>query len=176
MLLTLHEIGALLHGLVLGGGFIIGCAAYIVALIDLGAASTGPTSPRRLRIVTGSGWLLALTGWMVVFLGTFVIQPWYRSPPPEGTTDLSGFPRAYLLSDPALSVWHVYGMEWKEFLGWMPPILITAVAFVVMRLGPDITRETTIRRTLIGLVVVAFAAAGIVGALGALITKVAPVR
>lgn len=177
MLFTAHEMWALLHGLVLGGGFIVGCGAYAVALLDLGGVGPdGSFSDRRIRILAGAGWLLAAMGWTVVFLGTFVVQPWYRSAPPPGATDLSGFPRAYLLSNPALSVWHVYGMEWKEFLGWIPPILVTAVAFVVWRLGGDLAREPGVRRTLVTFVAIAFVAGGIVGALGALITKVAPVR
>lgn len=162
--------------MVLGGGLIIGCAAYLVALLDLGGmALTEGRLPRRMCILKAGGWILATTGWLVVFLGTFVVAPFYRAAPPEGALDLSPYPRAYLLGDPELAFWHLYGMEWKEYLGWIPPILLTAVAFAVSRLGERLVGDRTLRLTLAGLVAVAFMGASIAGLYGALLTRVAPI-
>jgi len=30
-------------------------------------------------------------------------------------------------------MWHDFGMEWKEHVGWLVPFLATAVAFIVLR-------------------------------------------
>jgi len=175
MFFSLEATGALVHGMVLGGGLIIGSAVYLVALLDLGGMSLMEGNlAQRIGILKVSGWLLAATGWLVVVLGTFVVAPWYRTPPPEGAIDLSPYPRAYLLADPNLAWWHRYGMEWKEFLGWIPPLLLTAVAFSVSKLGERLVGDRTLRLTLAGLVAVAFAGASVSGLFGALLTRVAP--
>jgi len=66
-------------------------------------------------------------------------------------------------------------MEWKEHIAWISPILATAVAFIVVYYGTNLIRHDRVRRTAIGLFVLAFVIAGIAGAFGAFITKVAPV-
>lgn len=171
------ETWSLVHGLVLGGTFILASLGYLIALIDLGSMSSeGAGFARRIRTMRLAGWMIAAVGWLVVLLGTFVVVPWYRAAPPEGASDLAGFPRAYLLSEPDLSFWHVYGMEWKEYVGWIPPILMTVVAYAVSRSGPRLTQDRTLRFGLVLLVGVVFLTASLTGALGALISKVAPVR
>ena len=66
-------------------------------------------------------------------------------------------------------------MEWKEHVAWFSPILATAVAFIVLYYGDQLIRHARVRRTAITLFVLAFALAGVAGAFGAFITKVAPV-
>ncbi|HEU5084079.1 MAG TPA: hypothetical protein VFU14_12120 [Acidimicrobiales bacterium] len=90
---------------------------------------------------------MAVTAWLTVITGTWVVYPWYRekvSPP-----DLSGCeglsipdpttcsPRDFLLSDVSGSTkdWHEFGMEWKERVAWISPILATVVAFIVLYYG-----------------------------------------
>lgn len=58
----------------------------------------------------------------------------------------------------------------------MAPVLATAVAYLVARYGSQLAHEDRIRRAVIALFVLAFAAAGIAGLFGALITKAAPIR
>ena len=77
--------------------------------------------------------------------------------------------------DPNLAAWHDFGMEWKEHVSWLSPILATAVAYVVLRYGFRLADAPNVRWALIVLFVLAFFAAGIGGLLGALITKVAPI-
>jgi len=67
-------------------------------------------------------------------------------------------------------------MEWKEHIAWASPILATAVAFVVLYYGSQLIVDKRLRMLTIGLFVAAFAAAGVAGLLGALITKAAPVQ
>jgi hypothetical protein len=126
---------------------------------------------RRLDIGT---WVMAVTAWLTVITGTYIAYPWYRAKPPENVTNLSDFPRSFLLSVPDLAQWHTFGMEWKEHVAWFSPILATAVAFVVWRYGDQIAENPKLRNTLIILFVLAFAAAGIAGLFGAFITKAAP--
>ncbi|MCK4450766.1 MAG: hypothetical protein KAX26_09260, partial [Anaerolineae bacterium] len=113
--------------------------------------------------------------WLAVLSGTYISYPWYRATPPEGVTDLTSYPRSYLKADPDLAFWHTFGMEWKEHIAWFAPLLATAVAFVVWRYGEHLARDNRLRWALIFLFVLAFAAAGIAGLLGALVTKAAPV-
>jgi len=66
-------------------------------------------------------------------------------------------------------------MEWKEHVAWFAPFLATAVAFAVVYYGVQLVRRGDIRRAAIVFFVLAFAAAGVAGLFGALITKAAPV-
>jgi hypothetical protein len=66
-------------------------------------------------------------------------------------------------------------MEWKEYLGWIPPILLTAVAFAVARLGERLIVDRSLRLTLVAVVAVALAGASVTGLFGALLTRVAPI-
>lgn len=119
--------------------------------------------------------MMALFVWVAVLSGTYVSYPWYRAKPPEGVTDLSRYPRSYLKADPDLAFWHTFGMEWKEHIAWLVPLLMTAVAFIVFRYGEQLATDDQLRRVLILLLILAFAAAGIAGTLGALVTKAAPI-
>ncbi len=71
--------------------------------------------------------------------------------------------------------WHNFGMEWKEHIAWIAPMLATAAAFVVLYYRSDLVRNQFARRLAMGLLIAAFAAAVVAGVLGALITKEAPV-
>jgi hypothetical protein len=66
-------------------------------------------------------------------------------------------------------------MEWKEHVAWIAPFLATAVAFAVFYYGVQLARRGDIRRALMVLFTLAFAAAGVAGLFGAFITKAAPV-
>jgi uncharacterized BrkB/YihY/UPF0761 family membrane protein len=100
--------------------------------------------------------------------GTWVVYPWYRDPAATS-------PKSILIADESTADWHEFGMEWKEHIAWLSPILATVVAFIVLYLGTQLIRRNQIRRALIGIYVIAFGAAAVAGLFGALITKVAPV-
>jgi hypothetical protein len=111
---------------------------------------------------------MAVAAWGTVISGTWVVYPWYRE-------DIADSPRSLLLADPDLEEWHHFGMEWKEHVAWLSPVLATVVAFVVLYYGTGLARHDRVRRTTLVLFVLAFLFAAIAGLFGALITKAAPV-
>ena len=129
---------------------------------------------RMTRLVAGT-WLMVIAAWGTVLTGTYVVYPWYRAAAPKGA-DLTAYPRSYLLANPSLAKWHTFGMEWKEHIAWLAPILATVVAFVVLRYGKRLADSPFLRKTLIVSFILAFGAAAVAGLLGALITKAAPIH
>lgn len=86
------------------------------------------------------------------------------------------FPQRMLMSSPSTIGWHSLGMEWKEHVAWLAPILMTAVAFVFARYGHNLQKHRQLRAAVLTFTVVSFAAAAIAGFLGAMINKSAPVQ
>jgi hypothetical protein len=159
----------------LGALFLLAFAGGLAGLYSLRPEWVTVTGIRErlLRLNIGT-WVMAVVAWLTVVTGTYIVYPWYRAEPPEGLADLSAYPRSFLLSAPNLAAWHTFGMEWKEHVAWFAPILATTVAFVVWRYGDQISQNAALRKALIILFMVAFAAAGIAGLFGAFITKAAP--
>jgi len=120
---------------------------------------------RRLKIGVTA---MAVVAWLTVISGTWIVYPWYREQGPDS-------PRSQLLANPDTADWHEFGMEWKEHVAWISPILATAVAFIVLYYGNQLIRHERVRRTTMLLFVLAFVFAAVAGAFGAFITKVAPV-
>ena len=175
--MTSVELWAILHGMVLGSLFIMGFSAGFMALWRLSPdwlTTTGiEIRARRLPVYA---WIMAASLWLTVLVGTYLVYPAYRAPAPEGLEALTHFPRSFLLSDPSLAVWHSFGMEWKEHIAWLAPILATAVAGIATRYRAQLAEEGQLRRYLLVLTSLAFVAAGVAGLLGALINKAAPVQ
>jgi hypothetical protein len=67
-------------------------------------------------------------------------------------------------------------MEWKEHIAWFSPLLATAVAFSVTYYGTRLIKHQGVRRALMVMFTLAFATAGVAGAFGAFINKVAPIK
>lgn len=176
MSLTLRDTWGVIHGMGLGAVFLLAFAGGLARLWslrpDLVTAEGVKERLSRLRVGT---WLMAVVAWLTVLSGTYVVYPWYRAKPPEGA-DLTLCPRSLLLSDPSTAGWHKFGMEWKEHVAWIAPILATAVAYIVTRYGPQLVNHSRLRRVLMWLFTTSFAAAAVAGLFGAFITKVAPVR
>lgn len=162
--------------MIFGAVFLLAFAGGLAGLYSLRPelATAMGIRERMHRLLAGT-WLMALVAWITVISGTYIVYPWYRAKPPAGAA-LSSFPRSLILSNPATKAWHTFGMEWKEHVGWFAPILATAVAFVVWRYGEDIAQHSPLRRALLWMFVVAFAAAGVAGLFGAFLNKVAPIR
>jgi len=170
MQLSDREIWAVIHGLILGTGFLLAFAGGLVGLWSL-----------RLKYLTVEGvrerlprlglWtsLMAIVAWLTVFTGTWIVYPWYRDPAPTS-------PRNTLLASENTAQWHEFGMEWKEHVAWLAPMLATAVAFVILYYGVQLIRHNEWRRPLLILFTLAFAAAGVAGLFGAFITKAAPIQ
>lgn len=176
MELTGRESWAIIHGMVLGAVFLLAFAGGLAGLWSLRPEYVTVTGMRERmhRLIAGT-WIMAIVAWLTLIVGTYIVYPWYRAEPPKGA-DLTNYPRSYLLSKPNLAEWHSFGMEFKEHIAWFAGPLATAAAFIVLRYGLRLAREDGIRKAAMVVLTAAFAAAGIAGLLGALITKAAPIR
>ena len=167
----------IIHGLVVGTVFLVAFAGGVAGLWSLRTELvTLEGIKERLRRLYLGVWGMAIIAWVTVITGTYVVYPWYRATPPKGTTDLTHYPRAFLLADADKDLWHKFGMEWKEHVAWAAPILATAVAFVVTYYGGRLARDNKLRWLVMVMFVAAFAAAAVAGVFGAFINKAAPIR
>jgi hypothetical protein len=165
----MREFGTVLHGLILGSLYLLAFAGGAAGLWSLrpGLLTEAGVKERLRRLKIGV-WTMTVTCWLTVISGTYIVYVWYRAKVPES-------PRSRLLADPMKADWHTFGMEWKEHVAWLSPILSTAVAFLVIWYGPELLERQEIRKTAFWLFAMAFAAAAIAGLLGAFINKVAPI-
>lgn len=175
--ITTRALWTSIHGMLFGALYLLVYSGALVALYRFTAPSTSleatPGHERFLRLYLIT---MAAVGWIAVLTGAYVIYPWYRAAPPRGTEDLSMFPQRMLMSSLATIGWHSLGMEWKEHVAWLAPILMTAVAFVFARYGRNLQKHRQLRAAALTFTVISFAAAGIAGFLGAMINKSAPVQ
>jgi phosphoglycerol transferase MdoB-like AlkP superfamily enzyme len=167
--LSTREFWALIHGLLLGGAFLLAFAGGLAGLYSLkpGLVTEAGLAERTRRLVAGTT-AMATIAWVTVITGTWIVYPWYRE-------DVPTSPRSVLLADPGTEDWHDWAFEWKEHIAWLAPLLATAAAFVVLYYRADLIRNQTARKVAMGLFVAAFAIAAIAGILGALVTKNASV-
>jgi hypothetical protein len=182
MQLTDRELWTLIHGMVLGALFLLAFGGGLAGLWSLRpklVTGDGVTE-RTPRLLIGTT-VMAVVAWLTVITGTWIVYPWYRVAPPEGldlaiqSAELKEFPRYWLLASEETAKWHEFGMEWKEHVAWLAPFLATAVAVTVIYYGAQLIRHGEMRRAALVFLTLAFAAAGIAGLFGALITKSAPV-
>lgn len=178
-----HKIWTLIHGMALGGILLLVFPAVVIGLWMMRPEwVTSRGSKAYVRFLSVGAWIVAVLAWLTDIVGSYVPYPWYRVRPEwlglQGPVDLTQFPRSFLLANSNLAFWEDVGMEWKEHLGWIVPILATAVAYVVTTYGARLTEEQNkgIRNSLMALLTIAFIAACVSGLLGALITMLAPVR
>lgn len=172
-----RELWTVLHGMIFGALYLLAFAGGLAGIYSLRKEwiTTEGIQERLLRLKVGM-WTMAIVAWATVITGTYIVYPWYRARPPEGTTDLSTFPRYLLLSKPTTAGWHSFGMEWKEHVGWIAPIAATVVAYVVAVYGQRLAGNSKMRRALLYFFVAAFFTAAVAGMFGAFINKIAPIR
>jgi hypothetical protein len=185
--LTNRETWTLIHGLILGTLFLLAFAGGLAGLWSLRTEYVTPAGVserlRRLKIGTTA---MAIVAWATVITGTWIVYPWYREA--LAGEDLAGCagvqvptdgcsPRDFLLSNVSGQTedWHTFGMEWKEHIAWISPMLATLAAFLVFYYGPALARNRSARLLVLVVFTGAFAAAAIAGLFGALITKAAPI-
>jgi hypothetical protein len=182
MSFTERELWAIIHGLGLGTLFLLAFGGGIAGLYSLRRQylTDEGVSERSRRLVFGTSFM-AVVAWLTVITGTWIVYPWYRAAPPEGldvkvqSVELEAFPRYWLLAADATKNWHAFGMEWKEHVAWIAPLLATAVAFAVVYYGASLIRRGDVRRAVMIFFTLAFVAAGVAGLMGAFITKAAPI-
>lgn len=176
MSMTFREIWTSAHGMIFGALFLLAFAGGLAGLYSMRPAllTAEGLQERVKRVKFGTG-LMAVVAWVTVVTGTYIVYPWYRAAPPEGLTNLTAYPRSFLKANEAISGWHVFGMEWKEHVAWLSPILATAAFYIVLKYGTQLAEDKQLRYMTMVIYILAFMAAGIAGLLGALITKAAPV-
>ncbi len=162
MYLTDRELSLLLH--------ILASVVLVHGMIPLhlGVRRRGALASPEQR------WLLvlALLAWVVALSGTYFNYPGYRALPTD--YPLQYYPRAALLDDPRLRLWHDFGMEWKEHIGWFAPLLLTAAGLMsvaLRRLHPQPLRDV---RLVMFVAYAGWSTVLISGLLGILINTVAP--
>jgi hypothetical protein len=167
--LSTREFWALIHGLILGGAFLLAFGGGLAGLYSLKPelVTESGMRERMRRLVAGTVGMAAIA-WVTVITGTWIVYPWYRE-------DTAEAPRTVLLESPDTADWHEFGMEWKEHVSWIAPMVATAAAFIVVYYRTGLVTNQTARRVAIGLLIAAFALAAVAGILGALITKKASV-
>jgi hypothetical protein len=171
-----REIWTAVHGMVFGFIFLLGFSGALYGVYSLRAGWHTPEGlVKTARNVSLYMWALAVSVWVAVITGAYVVYPWYRATPPEGA-DLSTFPRSLLLSSTSTAGWHEFGMEWKEHVAFLAPFAATVAAFVVSYYGPALARKVGERRAVMIFFIFAFVTAAVAGLFGAFITKAAPVR
>ena len=170
MHLTVREIWALTHGMLIGGPFLLAFTGGLVALAGLRSDYLTPDGVRlcvkRLRLGTVG---MAVMAWTIVLIGTWVLLPWYREDTPDS-------PRSLLLSNPSTRQWHEFADVWKTHVAFMAPILATTAAALVVYYGPRLARDRTVRNLVLALFLGAFAVASVAALLGSLVTRAAPLR
>ena len=170
MALGERELWTVVHGLVLGTLFLLAFAGGFAGFYSLRPEWVTVVGIReRLRRLLAGSWVMALVAWLTVITGTWIVYPWYRARDPQS-------PRSILLANPSTAGWHTFGMEWKEHVAWVAPILATAVAFAVTYYREDLAHRQDVRRAALILFTIAFVTAGVAGIFGAFINKVAPIR
>jgi hypothetical protein len=177
MEITTRGLWTLIHGMGFGALYLLAGSGAIALLSrrfspDV-AVGTALRNDRILGIYLAT---MAALAWLTVLTGTYLIYPWYRATPPNGTVDLGAYPRSLLLSHPATSQWHSIGMEWKEHIAWLVPIAISAAAFIAIKYARDLENHPQLRIAIHGFVVISLLAAGIAGFFGAMLDKNAPVN
>jgi hypothetical protein len=89
-----------------------------------------------------------------VFIGIWVLVPWYREDTPDS-------PKSILLSDPSTRQWHEFADVWKTHVAFMAPILATAAAAFVVYYGRALAHDRVVRNLVLALFLGAFAVASV---------------
>ena len=170
MHLSNREIWALVHGMLIGGPFLLAFTGGIVALYGLRSEYLTADGLRdRVAQLRIGATAMAVLAWATVLIGVWVLLPWYREDSPDS-------PQSLLLADPDTRLWHEFADVWKTHVAFMSPILATAAAALVVYYGPALARDRTARNVVLGLFLAAFAVAGLAALVGSLVTRAAPIR
>lgn len=172
-LFTDRSLVTMAHGIVFGGAALMGLAAalfYLYAAARQPGEGAAPPSLSRLLVLT------AAAIWLAVLSGTYAVFPPYRVTPPAGAVDLSAYPRALVLANPATAWLHAFAMEIKEHAPWIAAMLATSVAFVSVRYRSAMVADPALRRMASALLAVTLALVSFVSLLGVLVNKAAPLQ
>lgn len=177
MEITLRGLITAMHGIFFGSLFLMAGFAVVVELFrSANEKHASQLTYNGYRLQIAYLITMAALGWAAVLSGTYLIYPWYRAAPPAATTNLAAFPRSLLLSHANTAGWHSFGMEWKEHIGWVAPIVLTALAFILIYERRSMERDTRVRNAVIGFAVAGVLSTAVAGLFGAMLDKAAPVE
>jgi len=163
MAMNVREIWTVVHGMVFGFIFLLGFSGALYMIYSMKPELlTVDGISKTAKAAKVYVWGLALSVW--------------AAPPPEGTLDLTHFPKFLLIASESTAKWHEFGMEWKEHVAFLAPIAATVVAFVVSYYGPTLAKKVGERRAVMIFFIFAFVATAVAGMFGAFITKAAAVH
>jgi hypothetical protein len=174
MLFSERSIWTMVHGIGLGGAALLGLAASLFYLYAVRPASPSTHTEQGSRAFASLTVFTAVMLWLTVIVGTYIIFPPYRVTPPSGTTDLSLFPRAFVLANASTAWLHTFAMEIKEHMPWIAAMVTTAVAFIAVRYPGATLRNAWLWKTALTLLAISFAIVAFVSLLGMFVNKVAP--
>lgn len=157
-----------LHGAVLGGLFLVLVVLSLLSvwqlrpgdLTDAGRAAALRRSRRTLVAALAVGWVAVLTG-------SFVVDVWFSA-------HTATSPAVLLRSQPGDAVWADTVLELKEVASWASVIVLTVAVWLGLRRGGGLLVAAAGRRYVLALLGVTLACASVGGALGVLLTKLAP--
>ena len=176
MLFSERSVWTMVHGIGLGGAALLGLGAALFYLSAAPRPSDSADDEIGARAFAMAAVFSAAMLWLTVIVGTYIIFPPYRATPPPGTTDLSQFPRAWLLANPSASWLHTFAMEIKEHMPWIASMLTTAVAFTAVRYPRAVRRGSSVRKMMLTLLAIAFVLVASVSLLGVFVNKIAPLE
>lgn len=175
MLFSNTSLLTMLHGVALSGGAMLALAAALYTLYATSGSEAQAVPARQsaafVRLTTAGAVML----WFAVLVGTYVVFPIYRLPPPEGAALLDAYPRALLLSKAETRWLHAIAMEIKEHTPWIGAMLATAAAFISARYRAVVLSDRSTRQMVGICTAIAFAIVGVAALLGVFVNKVAPV-
>lgn len=177
MLFSERSLWTMLHGIGLGGGSLLAIAAALCALYVMSPRQgEDGRMPDRSGAIAGLSAGAAVLLWLTTLVGTYVIFPPYRATPPEGTVDLTAYPRSLILGNPSTAWLHAFAMETKEHLPFIASMLVTSVAFVAWRYRRRFLDDKRLRRMSAWMLTTAFAIVAYISLLGVFVNKVAPLE
>lgn len=166
---TEHGWWAALHGVVLGGAYLLALVLAIVTLPQL-APSGGLTeqgAQRRILWLCRGGLIMVIVAWSTVFLATIWVDAWFHL---QGATS----PEALLTARPSLAWWDEWAIEWKERVGWISAIFATTGWYVVVHERTLLVRRPAVRWGAVVLLGAALAFGALAALTGMLLAKLAP--
>jgi len=177
LLFSERSLWTMFHGIGLGGGSLLALAAILFGIFLVGPRRGSLTSSvDHSAPIAALAAFSALMLWLTTLVGTYLVFPPYRATPPEGTTDLTAYPRSLLMADPS-TVWlHTFAMDTKEHLPFIASILATAVLFVAWRYRQRFLSDDALRRLSVTFLAISFAIVAYISLLGVFINKVAPLE
>jgi hypothetical protein len=176
LLFSNRSIWTMIHGIALGGAALMGLSAALFSLRAMRTEDPSDVVQNQSRYLARLTVFVAVVLWLTVLVGTYVNFPPYRATPPAGISDLSGYPRSLIQSNPGTGWLHAFAMEIKEHVPWIAAMLATAVAFVAVRYRSRLLTDAQLRGMATAVLAICFALVSFVAILGVFINKVAPLE